>query len=301
MKASITDTQKEINSSDQKISSKELYDAINKASAHKDSCIKLYKKKEEEHIANFSWQDRNKWKVDYPIQHNKIHKQRYVTHQQCLQLSEHIFNGSSLDDLKGFIDVPVRHFTLDEMLEFKKEDELMLKGLDPDLYKSVSTPKKRQEIAEESKINLPKKKTKKTSLILGNISVPKPEPRIKSVPKVPAKKKQKTSPLQQFKTSSEKLKKVNQQPSIAKTQKKPTTKKTNTPKSIQDKTLETNLLQLGKTSKPKKTAKSTLQMGEQLGTDQKSTTTPTPSKFKIIQSNLKKNKPNTDDNSLLSI
>jgi len=118
MKSSITDTPKEINSSDQKITRSELHNVINKASAHKDTLVKLYKEKEAEYLVIFSWHDRNKWKIDYPIQLHKIHKQRYVSHQQCLELSKHIYNGNSLDDFKGFIDVPIRHFTLDEMIHF---------------------------------------------------------------------------------------------------------------------------------------------------------------------------------------
>ncbi len=141
MKVSIIDTPKEINISDQKITKKELYDAINKASTHIDTIIKLYKEKEDNYIVIFSWQDRNKWKIDFPIQQHRIHKQRYISHKQCLQLSQEIFAGrNSLDDLIGFLDVPVRHFTLDEMLDFKKEDEMMLNGQDPDQY-SKKQPK----------------------------------------------------------------------------------------------------------------------------------------------------------------
>ncbi|WP_298541139.1 hypothetical protein [uncultured Aquimarina sp.] len=300
MKSSIVDIPKNISVSDQKINNKELQNVIDTASTHIKSSIKLYKEKEEDYIVIFSWKDRNKWKIDYPIQLRKIHKQRYVTHKQCLQLSEHIFSGNSLDDLKGFIDVPVRHFTLDEMLQFKQEDEMMLRGEDPDLLIPTPTPSEKQEILETQKNNLEQKKTSKSSPILGDIAVPKEKPRTKPVSRVTRKKKQKTSPLKQFKESTKELKKEKEQPSVAKVPVKPVTKKVINPKSSKDKASHTNLLHLGKTTKPKKENKSSLVMGEQLGKDKKSTITPTSSKSKNTSSSSKKPKPSSD-NSLFSI
>ncbi len=295
MKSSITDIPKSIAIKDQKITQTELYDSIDRASTHKDTSIKLYQEKEEEYIVIFSWQDRNIWKIDYPVQQNKIHKQRYVTHQQCLQLSEHIYNGNSLDELKGFIDVPVRHFTLDEMLEFKIEDEMMLKGQDPDLYKPNPTPSLQPKTVKKSKNNVTQKKSSK---ILGDIQIPKEEVRTTSVPvsTITQKKKKKTSPLKRLKESTKELKKEKKQPAIAKTTIKLVTKKATKAKSIHDKTDDTNLLHLGKTKKPKKDNKPSLVMGEQLGKDQKSTTPPTPSKPKTASSSSKKSKPSGDNN-----
>jgi len=190
MKILIIDTPKEINISDQKVTKKELYDTINKASTHIDTTVKLYKEKEEEYIVVFSWKDRNKWKIDFPIQHNRIHKQRYISHRQCLQLSQEIFSGrNSLDDLKGFIDVPVRHFTLDDMLEFKKEDEMMLNGQAPDQYsksqpKAITQQKETPALQQTSQTPTPKPLSKKAT-----ITSPKPtsKPDIKptTTPKTP--------------------------------------------------------------------------------------------------------------------
>ncbi|MHA7059025.1 hypothetical protein ACWGOQ_0017500 [Aquimarina sp. M1] len=292
MKSSIIDIPKEINISNQKITQRELYNSIDKSSVHKDTIIKLYPKKEEEYIVIFSWHDRNKWKIDYPIQHSKIHKQRYVTHQQCLQLSEHIFNGDSLDDLKGFIDVPIRHFTLDEMLQFKKEDELMLRGADPDLHLIAPTPSQKLKISKPTKSNLAQKKSSK---ILGDISVPKEQPRTQSISKVTNKKKKKNSPLKQFKESTEELKKEKEQTKTSKVSAKPIiAKEVTKPNSTRDKkTNHTNLLRLRETTKPKKENKPSIVMGEQLGTDQSNT--PTPPKPKSNSSSSKKSKPSGDD------
>ncbi|MFD2561823.1 hypothetical protein [Aquimarina rubra] len=289
MKTYYNDTPRKVAFENKSIGLKDAIDYFSVLSDHKKSYIGFVDIYDD--VILFKWLEKDKWLIDHPIVPDTLHRQRYAAKEECLAFVTKIFEEYDISTFKDFEDVPIQEFTLDEILEFKEEDTYLLKEEEPPV-KKVDAPKN-----QVSKV----KKTKKTSFILGDISVPKPETRTKSVPKVPAKKKQKTSPLQQFKTSSEKLKKANQQPSIAKTHEKLTTKKTNTPKSIQDKTEETNLLQLGKTSKPKKTAKSTIQMGEQLGTDQKSTTTPTPPKSKIIQTNPKKDKSNNDDGSLLSI
>lgn len=182
MKALIIDTQKEIRSSQKITTIEDLQFTIRRASAHKDTSIKIYLENEEEYSAIFSWHDRNKWKIDYPIQLGKIHKQRYVTNKQCLQLADYIYKGKSVDEIKAFYDVPVRHFTLDEMLAFKKEDEMMLKGVDP--YVKSNVPKEVEEKTSSSKKEQPKTESKK-----------KPKGRIglEGVPKnTPKKTKQKS-------------------------------------------------------------------------------------------------------------
>ena len=61
-----------------------------------------------------------------------------------------------------FIDVPIRHFTLDEMLQFKKEDEMMLRGQDPDANNNSTkesskskTLSAKKEISKESNTATP--------------------------------------------------------------------------------------------------------------------------------------------------
>jgi len=295
MKSSIIDTPKEINIVDQKINPKELRNAINKASAHIDSSIKLYKEKAAEYIVIFSWQDHNRWKVDYPVQLHKIHKQRYVSHKQCLELSQHIYNGNSLDDLNGFVDVPIRHFTLDEMLDFKKEDEMMMRGEDPDLLIPTPVPSKKPKILEIPKNNQEQSFPKRSSRILGDIAVPKEQPRAKSVSNGTTKKTRKTSPLKQIKESTEHLKKEKKQTDITTPSVKSTVEKVNPPKSTPGKTENTDIIHSEKTRKPKKESKSSLILGEQLDTDKTTTTTPTPPKPKTAAKSSKKTKPSSDD------
>lgn len=152
MKFSIIDTQKNINIQNKKLDLKEVLNYLNTASAHKDSCITIFEDTEEYNV-KLNWIEKNKWKVDYPIRMHEIHKQRYVSLRQGLQAVEIIYKTKDIYNLKGFYDVPVRHFTLDEMIQFKKEDEMMLRGEDPDkgntqpqtLTKKELIPKKQKE------------------------------------------------------------------------------------------------------------------------------------------------------------
>ncbi|WP_299220771.1 hypothetical protein [uncultured Aquimarina sp.] len=245
-------------------------------------------------VLRFTWVAEQKWLVEYPVVTNQIHQQRYANESESLVLINRVNDNESFDNFSGFTEVPVGEFTLDEILEFKEEDAYLLREEEPPT-KKVVTPKSTSTVSKS-------KKTSKSSLIFGDITIPKEQPRTKYVPRVTSKKKPKTStsPLKQFKTSAEELKKEKQQPSTAKAPVKPVTKKAAKPKSTKDKTNHTNLLHLGKTTKPKKDNKPSLVMGEQLGTDQKSTTAPTPSKPKNTSSSSKKPKPSSD-NSFFSI
>jgi len=73
--------------------------------------------------------------LDIPVVLNKIHKQRYTTKNQAAQYIRAIFKKSNMKSLKGFVDVPICHYTLDQMLEFKQEDEMQLKGKVPNIIK----------------------------------------------------------------------------------------------------------------------------------------------------------------------
>ncbi len=152
MKISITDIPKEINIKDQKMSLEEVLHTINTTSAHKDSKLILFRETEEEYLAKFNWISKNKWKVDYPIRLQEIHKQRYLSLKQCLQVIEIFYSSNDVYNLKGFYDVPINHFTLDEMIEFKKEDEMMLRGQDPDQNSNTVTNKRGSKPKEITKV-----------------------------------------------------------------------------------------------------------------------------------------------------
>ena len=68
------------------------------------------------------------WKIDYPIKLREVHKQCYATKEQCILIIQELYEKGHIDDIPGFIEVPIREFTLDEMIEFKKEEEMMLRG-----------------------------------------------------------------------------------------------------------------------------------------------------------------------------
>lgn len=82
---------------------------------------------------------KNQWMIDHPVVQGTLHKQRYATKNECNKVINKIYKGVLPDKLNGFIDVP-KGFTLDDMLEFKREDEMMLRGQDPDLH-SDNQPK----------------------------------------------------------------------------------------------------------------------------------------------------------------
>ncbi|WP_299188866.1 hypothetical protein [uncultured Aquimarina sp.] len=246
------------------------------------------------YVLRFSWVAEQKWLVEFPIITNQIHQQRYANETQCLELIHKVDTSENFDNFEGFIEVPVEDFSLDEMLEFKAEDEALLKEEEFPAKKTITPTTNKIKINNTKKISKP-------SIILGDIVIPKEESRIKSITRLPTKKKKKTSPLKQFKESTTELKKEKQQPSTTKVPITPITKKIPKPKPTKDKTNHTSLLNLGKTTKPKKDNKHSLVMGEQLGKDRKKHNPPTPPKVKTKSNTVNKNKPTSNDNSLFSI
>ncbi|AXT54747.1 hypothetical protein D1815_02900 [Aquimarina sp. AD1] len=271
------------------VNKNEVVDYFNNLSPDPNSFISIIN--DHNDVLRFSWIAEQKWLVEYPIITNQIHQQRYANESESLILINRVNDNESFDHFDSFIQVPVQEFTLDEVLEFKEEDQYLLREEEPPT-KKVIIPKKT--ISKKKKISKP-------SIILGDIVIPKEEPRIKSITRVPTKKKKKTSPLKQFKESTTELKKEKQQPSTTKVPITPVTKKVPKPKPTKDKTNHTSLLNLGKTTKPKKDNKPSLVMGEQLGKDRKKHNPPTPPKVKTKSNTVDKNKPASNDNSLFSI
>ncbi|MBQ4820626.1 hypothetical protein [Aquimarina sp. MMG016] len=231
----------------------EITDVINTLSPDAHSIIELFKFDSENYVMALQRIEDNKWKVDYPLEQNKIHKQQYLKRVTCIHLVQKLYEGGNIEDSNDLIDVPIQHFTLDDMLEFKREDDMMLGGQDPDLLKPTPSPKEK---LEKSKSDTAQKKITKSSIILGDITVPKEEPKIKSTPRVTARKKPKTptSPLKQFKESAKQLKKEKEQPKTAKIPAKSTaSKKTSLSTPTKSNTNSTSLLNLKGTEKATKT------------------------------------------------
>lgn len=134
-----------------------ILSAMAELSEHRDSEIRIYLEKVSNYIIAITSNGLDKWKIDCPIKLNNIHKQRYATKQETLNLLEKICNNIDVDNLKGFTDVPVRHFTLDQMLEFKREDDLLLKGKDPDTEKPRPKPAPKPEKAKSVASVIPEK------------------------------------------------------------------------------------------------------------------------------------------------
>ncbi|WP_346883769.1 hypothetical protein [uncultured Algibacter sp.] len=187
MKSNIIDIPKEINISNKKQSLTKLLETVNLMSSHPESHIKLYKSKEKKYTAIFSWQSRNKWKIDCPVELNKIHKQRYATKQQCFYFLKEIYNKKEIKPEDNFLDVPIQHFTLDEMLEFKREDDMLLRGEDPNINNQTIKAQPKNTIQSPAKKTTPtvQKKSKSQSLqTLGNHIKPKletPKPNLNKI------------------------------------------------------------------------------------------------------------------------
>lgn len=161
MKVLIEDVINNIDIIDEEMEIDNLMVMANNLSNHQDSEIKVYHENASNYITAITGDSIGKWKIDYPVEINKIHQQRYVSKEQCLYYLKKIYQGNDLKPEDNFIDVPVGHFTLDEMLEFKKEDEMMLSGEDPDM--ESSTPAQSKNL-EKPKNNPPKSKSTSKTL-----------------------------------------------------------------------------------------------------------------------------------------
>lgn len=161
MKISLKDT---INNILISKSERELEFAVNdlkSLSNHRDSQIKFYGENDTFYLLKISPLGPQEFKIDYPIKLNKVHKQCYATKEQCIAIIKELYEVGHIDNIPGFLEVPIGDFTLDDMIEFKKEEEMMLKGEDP--FKEEENLNTNTEIPEEKKeiIKQPEIKTKK--------------------------------------------------------------------------------------------------------------------------------------------
>ncbi len=131
MKFFVIDRQKKVTNTEEEINYKKFLDIFYELETEEGTSIKLYEKTIKEYIIQFSWEKDNQWKADYPIQLGLIHKQQYMTSDQAVLLGYKMFFDEEIENSNDLIDVPVQHFTLDEMLQFKKEEQMMLRGEDP--------------------------------------------------------------------------------------------------------------------------------------------------------------------------
>ncbi|MFD0863745.1 hypothetical protein ACFQ1M_16135 [Sungkyunkwania multivorans] len=83
-------------------------------------------------VLMFTWKVKDQWLVEHPVVLHKLHQQRYATDADCLNFIKKIYQEYDIASFEGFLDVPVEEFTLDEMLAFQREDEMLLRGEDPD-------------------------------------------------------------------------------------------------------------------------------------------------------------------------
>lgn len=174
MKIQIEDTLKSVNVTEQKPSFSKIVRYFNNLSDHRDSEIIFFAKKANEYFASFCWVNVNKWKIDCPTELNKLHKQRYVTKDECLYFLKRVYENKELKPSDNFYDVPIKHFNLDEIIEFKKEDEMMLRGQDPFEAKNEVIVEEKK---ADSSIKKERKRTVKPKGRLGLEGVPRNTPK----------------------------------------------------------------------------------------------------------------------------
>lgn len=124
MKTYYNDTEREVSFQNESLAKLEASDYFNVLTDHKESYMGFIDVYDE--IIIFSWLEPDRWIIDHPAIPNTLHRQRYATKKDCLHIIEQLFQEKGIHRFPDFIEVPVQEFTLDEMLQFKKEDEALL-------------------------------------------------------------------------------------------------------------------------------------------------------------------------------
>ena len=124
MKTYYNDTVRKVTFEDKSIGLPDANDYFKALSDDQESYIGFIDVYDE--VIIFKWIVKNKWMIDHPLVPNTLHKQCYATDEECLDIIEKIYQERDITLFKEFEDVPVQEFTLDEMLQFKKEDEALL-------------------------------------------------------------------------------------------------------------------------------------------------------------------------------
>ena len=131
-------------------------------------------------ILFFSWANKNKWLLDYPIVMGNLHKQGYANKEECIGFIEKMYQEYDISSFEGFEDVPVEEFTLDEILAFKEEDQRALREEDEldDTITPVkpSTLQKKEPLPKAATPTTPKKSKSQALQTIGERINPKLEP-----------------------------------------------------------------------------------------------------------------------------
>ena len=187
MKVLIDDEVNNVDIIDQEMDFNSIFSSLKNLSENPFSEIKIYHKNSSNYQLSIVCRNIEKCKIDYPIEVGKIHKQRYANKQQCLYFLKKIYNKKEIKPEDNFLDVPIQHFTLDEMLEFKHEDDMLLRGEDPNINNQTIKAQPQNTIQSPAKKTTPtvQKKSKSQSLqTLGNHIKPKletPKPNLNKI------------------------------------------------------------------------------------------------------------------------
>ena len=157
MKTYYNDTLKKVTFENKELNLDEIEKQFQELSAHKGAYIAFIDSYDE--VIIFNWRKINKWLVEYIIAPGELHGQKYVTNDECIPLIKRIYNEENVTS-KGFEDVPIGEFTLDQILIFKQEDERLLR-------EEEIGPKKIVVSAKQSNIATKPKKKRKSTMVLG--------------------------------------------------------------------------------------------------------------------------------------
>ncbi len=93
---------------------------------------------------------KDQWLVDHLVVPSTLHRQCYASTAECLVFIEKLYREEDIHRLKGFEEVPVQEFTLDEMLQFKKEDEALLREEDISFIEEEEINSKKEDVSHTS-------------------------------------------------------------------------------------------------------------------------------------------------------
>lgn len=161
MKTYYNDTLREVTFENKSIDISDAKDYFKTLSDHSASYIGFIDVYDEAII--FKWISKDRWLIDHPVVPNTLHRQRYANTEECLVFIEKAYQEYDVSGFKGFLEVPIEEFTLDEIIQFKEEDEALLRDEElPTKTPSISEP-----TTQQKQLSIQSKKNQKQSFVIG--------------------------------------------------------------------------------------------------------------------------------------
>ncbi len=148
----------------------EVLEYLQGLSLHKDSFLGVIDVYDE--VLVFYPKSEDRWLIDHLVVPNTLHRQRYATTNHCIEIITKLFEEQDIETFKDFEEVPVQEFTLDEIVQFKKEEQILLKNEEEGLVDVIETKSSQEN--NKPKPDVAKKKPKR-SFLIGDIITSKNE------------------------------------------------------------------------------------------------------------------------------